>query len=87
MGKMLSDISNAVLFTILGAFLGICLILISSILVPKIINRMTPRIDEERELVRGNRAVAEYYGRVIAAVIIGISIIIAAAIIAGIHGW
>ncbi|MBI5042782.1 MAG: hypothetical protein HZC10_02910 [Nitrospirae bacterium] len=84
---MLSDISNAVLFTILGAFLGICLILISSILVPKIINRMTPRIDEERELVRGNRAVAEYYGRVIAAVIIGISIIIAAAIIAGIHGW
>jgi hypothetical protein len=84
---MLSDISNAVLYTILGAFLGICLILISSVLVPKIINRMTPRIDEERELVRGNRAVAEYYGRVIAAVIIGISIIIAAAIIAGIHGW
>lgn len=84
---MLSDISSAVLYTILGAFLGICLILISSVLVPKIINRMTPRIDEERELVRGNRAVAEYYGRVIAAVIIGISIVIASAIIAGIHGW
>ena len=83
---MIGDIQNAVLFTVIGAFLGIILILISSLLVPKIIAMMTPRIDEEKELVRGNVAIAEYYGRVVAAVIIAIGIVIAAAIIAGIHG-
>jgi hypothetical protein len=83
---MIGDIQNAVVFTVIGACLGIILILISSLLVPKIIAMMTPRIDEEKELVRGNIAVSEYYGRVVAAVIIGISIVIAAAIIAGIHG-
>ncbi|MFH1227229.1 MAG: DUF350 domain-containing protein [Planctomycetota bacterium] len=84
---MLSNISNAVLFTVIGAFIGIVLIIISSWIVPKIIDKLTPQIDEEKELVRGNRAVAEYYGRLVSAVIIGISIVIAAAIIAGIHGW
>jgi uncharacterized membrane protein len=84
---MLSDISNAVLFTVIGAILGIVLIIIASWFVPKIMAMLTPRIDEEKEIVRGNVAVAEYFGRVVAAVIIGISIVIAAAIIAGIHGW
>jgi hypothetical protein len=83
---MLSDINSAVLFTILGVFLGIILFLALSLLLPKIIQKLTPRIDEEKELIRGNTAVAEYYGRITAAVITGISIIIAAAIIAGIHG-
>lgn len=83
---MIGNIQNAVLFTVIGAFLGIVFILITALLVPKIIAMMTPRIDEEKELVRGNVAIAEYYGRVVAAVIIAIGIVIAAAIIAGIHG-
>jgi len=36
--------------------------------------------------VRGNLAVANYFGRVVQAAIIGMSIIIAAAIIAGFSG-
>jgi len=89
---MLSDINigvvtDSVVYTVIGALVGIVLIMVSSYLVPRIIAKMTPRIDEERELIRGNQAVGEFYGRVVAAVIIGISIIIAAAIIAGIHGW
>lgn len=83
---MIQNINNAVLFTLIGAFLGIILLLFASILVPRLMARITPRIDEEKELVRGNRAVGDYYGRVVAAVIIGISIIIGSAIIAGILG-
>jgi len=45
---------------------------------------MTPNIDEEKEIARGNVAVAEYFGRVVAASIIGISIVIAAAILGGV---
>ncbi len=37
--------------------------------------------DREKEIVRGNVAVAEYFGRVVAAAIIGASIIIAAAVL------
>jgi len=46
--------------------------------------RLTPNIDEEKEIARGNRAVARYFGRLTAAAIVGISIVIAAAIIGGI---
>jgi uncharacterized membrane protein len=83
----IDDVTSAVAFTVIGAIVGIILVMVSSYFIPKIIAKMTPRIDEEKELIRGNQAVGEYYGRVVAAVIIGISIIIAAAIIAGIHGW
>ena len=76
----------ATIFTVLGAVLGLVALLASVALIPKIINRFTPQIDEEAEIVRGNQAVAEYFGRVVGATIIGVSIIIAAAIIAGIHG-
>ena len=80
------DLSNSLLYTIVGAITGVILIILVSIFIPKIIAGITPRINEEKELIRGNRAVGDYYGRVVAAVIIGISIVIAAAIIAGIHG-
>ena len=82
----MSDLSYAVIYAVLGALLGIAIMLLVSCLVPKLVSRFTPRIDEEKELVRGNRAVADYYSRVVAAVIIGISIIIAAAVLAGMHG-
>jgi hypothetical protein len=44
---------------------------------------MTPAIDEDKEIARGNQAVAEYFGRVVAASILGMSIIVAAAVLGG----
>ena len=55
----------------------------ASTLVPKLMNRLTPNIDEEKEIARGNTAVAEYYGRVVGACILGLSIVIGAAVLGG----
>jgi multidrug efflux pump subunit AcrB len=57
--------------------------LMASTLVPKLMNRLTPNIDEEKEIARGNTAVAEYYGRVVGACILGLSIVIGAAVLGG----
>lgn len=79
-------ITWAATFTALGAVAGVLLLLAATPVVHRLVARLTPDIDEDKELVRGNRAVAEYYGRVVSASIIGTSLIIAAAILAGIHG-
>ena len=76
----------ATTFSLLGAGLGILLLLLAASQLPRLIERFTPDLDEEKEIIRGNRAVAEYFGRVVAASILGVSLIIAAAILAGIHG-
>jgi uncharacterized membrane protein YjfL (UPF0719 family) len=84
---MLSDtiqnIGWAVVFALIGGLIGIVLILVSAVFLPRFIDKMTPNLDEEKELIRGNRAVADYFGRVVAAAILGISLIIAAAILGG----
>jgi hypothetical protein len=41
-------------------------------------------MNEDKEIANGNQAVAEYFGRIVAATIIGISIVIAAAIFTGV---
>ena len=51
--------------------------------IPKLLERLTPDIDEHKEIARGNRAVADYYGKVVSASILGISVVIAAAILGG----
>ncbi|WP_058535171.1 hypothetical protein [Legionella saoudiensis] len=88
--QVLINICWALSFTFFGAILGTGLMLMVSTIVPKIINKNTPHMDEAKEILRGNTAVAEYFGRVISSVIIGISIIIAASVlgglIAGLHG-
>ncbi len=71
-------------YVVFGAFLGVIILGIVSVIIPKIMGKMTPNINEEKEIVRGNVAVATYYGMITQAVIIGISLIIAAAIIAAI---
>ena len=71
----------AVLFAFVGGIVGMVLVMIASIFLPWVINRLTPNLDEEKEIARGNVAVAEYFGRVVGAAIIGISVIIAAAIL------
>ncbi len=82
----MDDIGIATIYTLLAGVLGLGFMLIGAVLLPKLINRLTPNIDEEKEMARGNLAVATYFGQVVQACIIGMSLIIAAAIISGIHG-
>ena len=76
---------QASIFTLLGAVLGIFGLLFAAAYIPGILSRFTPNIDEEEEIAKGNAAVADYFGKVVGATIIGVSLIISAAIIAGIH--
>jgi hypothetical protein len=84
MQEPFSAVAWAVIFTVAGGLIGICLILLSTLFIPRVLARLTPNMNEDREIANGNRAVAEYFGRIVAATIIGISIVIAAAIFAGV---
>ena len=77
------NIGWALVFTVVGGLLGICIVLLASVAVPRIMDRITPDLDEEKEIARGYRAVAEYFGRVTSACILGISLIVAAAVLGG----
>jgi multidrug efflux pump subunit AcrB len=81
--QTVSNIGWSMLFSLVGGFIGMALVLMASTLVPKLMNRLTPNIDEEKEIARGNTAVAEYYGRVVGACILGLSIVIGAAVLGG----
>ncbi|MBS3068691.1 DUF350 domain-containing protein [Candidatus Micrarchaeota archaeon] len=81
-----SDLLNASVWTLFSALLGILIAIVSAVLVPIIVDKLTPDIKEREELKKGNVAVANYMGQIVMGVTIGISIIIAAAIIAGVHG-
>ncbi|MBI4015540.1 MAG: DUF350 domain-containing protein [Candidatus Aenigmarchaeota archaeon] len=76
----------AVGFTVVGIVIGFAAMLVATVLLPKLINRLTPDLDEGKEIKRGNNAVAQYFGRIVSAAILGMAIIIGSAIIAGIHG-
>jgi len=80
---ILEGLGWAVVVVVVGGILGFLLVLLASMLLPKIIDRLTPNLDEEKEIARGNVAVAQYFGRVVAAGIIGMSIIVAAAVLGG----
>ena len=84
MSEVAQNMAWAVVFSALGAIIGVTLILAASLVLPRLIERMTPNIDEDKEIARGNRAVAEYFGRIASASIIGVSIVIAAAILSGV---
>ena len=84
MSDIFLNIGWAIVFSFIGGVIGIVLILIATMLLPRLIDKFTPNIDEKKEIARGNQAVAEYFGRITAASIIGISIIIAAAILGGV---
>jgi multidrug efflux pump subunit AcrB len=81
--QTVSNIGWSMLFSLMGGLIGMALVLMASTLVPKLMNRLTPNIDEEKEISRGNSAVAEYYGRVVGACILGLSIVIGAAVLGG----
>jgi hypothetical protein len=84
---MLDTVRNigwSMVFSLIGGLIGMVLVLIASLIVPGLVNRLTPDIDEHKEIVRGNMAVAEYYSRIVGAVILGLSIVVAAAVLGGV---
>ena len=84
MSDVLTNLGWAVIFSVVGGVIGVALVLLASLFLPRLIEHMTPNIDEDKEIARGNVAVAQYFGRVVAASIIGVSIVIAAAVGCGI---
>jgi len=83
---LVNDLLAAGAWTVFAAVIGIFLAIVSAVLIPRIVNKLTPHMDEEREIKKGNLAVATYMGQIVAGVTIAIGIIVAAAIIAGISG-
>jgi hypothetical protein len=81
--QTVGNIGWSMLFSLVGGLVGMALVLMASAIVPKLMDRLTPNIDEEKEIARGNAAVAEYYGRVVGACILGLSIVIGAAVLGG----
>jgi len=84
MQETFGAVAWAVIFTVAGGLIGICLVLLATLFIPKVFARLTPNMNEDKEIANGNQAVAEYFGRIVAATIIGISIVIAAAIFTGV---
>ena len=84
MTETVTNIGWSVVFSLVGGLVGMILVLVSSAFVPKLMNKLTPNVDEEKEIIRGNTAVAEYFGRIVGACIIGLSIVVAAAVLGGI---
>jgi len=75
------------IFVLSAGLVGIAMLLVGIRIVPAVVDRMTPNIDESKELARGNSAVADYYGRVVAGVIVAFGIVIAAAVVGGCILW
>jgi uncharacterized membrane protein YjfL (UPF0719 family) len=78
------NIGWSVIFSFVGGLVGMVLVLAASLIVPGLIDRFTPDMDEHKEIARGNTAVAEYFGRLVSAVIVGLSIVVAAAVLGGV---
>ena len=79
-----NNIGWSMIFSLAGGLVGMVMVLLASFVVMRLVNRFTPNIDEEKEIARGNTAVAEYYGRVVSACILGVSIVVAAAVLGGV---
>ena len=84
MSEVAINIGWAVVFSVIGGVVGIGLVLSSSLVLLRLIERMTPNLDEEKEIARGNVAVAQYFSRIASASIIGVSIVVGAAVLGGI---
>lgn len=78
------DIGWAVVYALVGGTIGVLLVLASTLFIPRILRSLTPNLNEDEEIVKGNRAVAEYFGRVVGSTIIAIGMVISAAILGGI---
>jgi len=83
MAETILNIGWSLIFATVGAIIGMILVLVASLIIPRLLDRLTPNIDEQKEIVRGNQAVAEYFGRLAGAAILGVSIVVAAAVLGG----
>lgn len=83
MVETIRNIGWSLVFSIISGLIGMILVLASTLVIPRILDRLTPNIDEQKEIARGNQAVADYYGRVVSAAILGISLVVAAAVLGG----
>ena len=84
MPDMMMNVGCAVVYAVVGGLVGLGLVLLAATVLPRLIEKFTPNLDEEKEIARGNVAVGEYFGRVVGASILGASLIIAAAVLGGI---
>jgi len=82
--ETIRNIGWSIVFSLVGGLLGMVLLIVASFMVPRVIDRLTPNIDEQKEIARGNSAVAEYFGRLVSAAILGVAIVVAAAVLGGI---
>ncbi len=82
--EMVTDIGLAVVFAVVGGAVGTAMVSAAALFLLWLMKHMMPSIDEEKEIARGNVAVAEYFGRITGACIIGISLVVAAAVLGGI---
>jgi uncharacterized membrane protein YjfL (UPF0719 family) len=73
-------------FTLISVVVGMACLVITAILAPRLVDMLTPKIDEEKEILKGNVAVARYFGGIVNSIILGIALIIAASIVAGMSG-
>jgi len=83
MSDTVINIAWAVIFALIGGAAGAFLLIWFSSRIPAVFNKITPDMDEGKEILRGNRAVADYFGRIVSAAIVGVSVIIAAAVLGG----
>ena len=84
MNEVMQNVGWAIVFAFVGGIVGLGLVMIAAAVLPRLIEKFTPNIDAEKEIARGNVAVGEYFGRVVGASILGVSIIVAAAVLGGI---
>lgn len=83
MSDTVINIFWALVFALAGGAAGAMLLMWLSPRIPAVFDRFTPDLDEGKEIIRGNRAVAEYFGRIVSSAILGVSVIIAAAVLGG----
>lgn len=81
--EVVINLGLAIVFSVVGGIVGIILVLGAAVVLPRVIDRFSPDIDEGKEIARGNVAVAQYFGRIVSATIIAAGIVIAAAILGG----
>lgn len=81
--QVVTNIGWAVIFSSIGAITGSLLVIAAASFLPKFIDKLTPSIDAEKEILRGNAAIGEYFGRITASAIVGVSVVVAASILGG----
>ncbi|MCX7641988.1 MAG: hypothetical protein N2Z20_05070 [Elusimicrobiales bacterium] len=80
-------IIKIIIFTIIVLISSVILTSIFLLLIRRgfiAINELTPDVDEIKEMLRGNTAVADYFSRILSAFIIGMAIVLSCAVIVSI---